>query len=68
VIPSPLRSVEHGAGANQLNDDRLDHLSDQVTALQQRMDDRFDRLQFSMIVALGSILAAFGGALVAIQV
>ena len=57
------------------NDDRLDRLADQVdrlagevTALGKHMDDRFDRLQYSMIVALGSILAAFGGALVAIQV
>ncbi len=57
------------------NDDRLDRLADQVdrlagqvTALGEHMDARFDRLQYSMIIALASILAAFGGALVAIQV
>jgi hypothetical protein len=57
------------------NDDRLDRLADQVdrlagevTALGRHMDDRFDRLQYSLIVALGGILAAFGGALVALQV
>jgi len=61
------------------NDDRLDRLADQVTdlrnhvddrfeALSARMDSRFDTIQNSMIVALGGILAAFGGALVALQV
>jgi len=57
------------------NDDRLDRLAEQVdrlagevTALGRHMDDRFDRLQYSLIVALGGILAAFGGALVALQV
>jgi len=57
------------------NDDRLDHLShqvdavrDQVNALQHHMDERFDRLQNAMIVTLASILAAFGGAIVAIHV
>jgi hypothetical protein len=49
------------------NDDRLDHLSDQVDALRNRMDERFDRLQNAMIIALASILAAFGGTLAAIQ-
>jgi hypothetical protein len=60
------------------NDDRLDHLAEQVTdlrnhvddrfdALSARMDSRFDTIQNSMVIALGSILAAFGGALVAIQ-
>jgi hypothetical protein len=52
------------------NDDRLDRLADQadrlavqLTALGKHMDDRFDRLQIAMIVTLGSILAAFGSAL-----
>jgi hypothetical protein len=56
------------------NDDRLDHLSsqvdsvrDQVDALQHHMDNRFDRLQNAMIITLASILAAFGGAIVAIR-
>jgi hypothetical protein len=55
------------------NDDRLDRLADQVdrlagqvTALGKHMDDRFDRLQIAMIVTLGSILAAFGSALLVI--
>lgn len=50
------------------NDDRLDRLADQVdrlagqvTALGKHMDDRFDRLQYSMILALASIIAAFVG-------
>lgn len=56
------------------NDDRLDHLSgqvdsvrDQVNALQHHIDSRFDRLQNAMIITLASILAAFGGAIVAIR-
>lgn len=56
------------------NDDRLDHLSDQVdsvrdqvNALQHHMDNRFDRLQNAMIITLASILAAFGGAIIAIR-
>ena len=50
------------------NDDRLDRLADQVdrltaevSALSRHMDDRFDRLQYSLIVALAGILAAFAG-------
>ena len=56
------------------NDDRLDHLSGQVDRLACRVDDlrnhvddRFDALQRSMIYTLASILAAFGSALLAIQ-
>ncbi len=49
------------------NDDRLDHLSGQVDALRHHIDNRFDRLQNAMIVTLASILAAFGGAIVAIR-
>jgi len=56
------------------NDDRIDHLSgqvdsvrEQVNALQHHMDNRFDRLQNAMIITLASILAAFGGAIVAIH-
>jgi hypothetical protein len=56
------------------NDDRLDRLADQVdrlagqvTALGKHMDERFDRLQIAMIITLGAILAAFGGALAAGQ-
>jgi hypothetical protein len=56
------------------NDDRLDHLSsqvdsvrDQVNALQRHMDNRFDRLQNAMIITLASILATFGGAILAIR-
>lgn len=56
------------------NDDRLDHLSDQVgsvrdqvNALQHHMDNRFDRLQNAMIITLASILAGFGSAIAAIQ-
>jgi hypothetical protein len=52
----------------------LDHLSnqvdsvrDQVNVLQHHMDNRFDRLQNAMIITLASILAAFGGAIVAIR-
>lgn len=55
------------------NDDRLDHLSsqvdsvrDQVNALQHHIDNRFDRLQNAMIITLAGILAAFGGAIIAI--
>jgi hypothetical protein len=55
------------------NDDRLDRLADQidqvatqVTALGKHMDDRFDRLQIAMIVTFGSILAAFGSALLVV--
>ena len=36
-------------------------------SLGQHMDDRFDRLQNSMIITMAGILAAFGGALAAIQ-
>jgi hypothetical protein len=50
------------------NDDRLDRLAGQVdrlaaevSALSRHMDDRFDRLQYSLIVALAGILAAFAG-------
>ena len=49
------------------NDDRIDHLADEVRDLRNHIDDRFDRLQISMIVSLASILAAFGGALAAFQ-
>jgi hypothetical protein len=56
------------------NDDRLNHLSGQVDRLADRVndlrshvDDRFDALQRSMIYTLASILAAFGSALLAIQ-
>ncbi|MDX6602647.1 MAG: hypothetical protein QOF13_1849 [Solirubrobacterales bacterium] len=56
------------------NDNRLDHLSgqvdsvrDRVDALQHHIDNRFDRLQNAMIITLASILAAFGGAIVAIR-
>jgi hypothetical protein len=56
------------------NDDRIDHLSGQVDSvrtqvdsLRHHMDNRFDRLQNAMIVTLASILAAFGGAIVAIR-
>jgi hypothetical protein len=40
---------------------------DRVNGLQHRMDNRFDRLQNAMIITLASILAAFGGAIVAIR-
>ena len=56
------------------NDDRLDRLADQVdrlagqvTALGKHMDDRFDRLQYSMIITLASILAAFAAGLVGLS-
>jgi hypothetical protein len=56
------------------NDDRLDHLSgqvdrlaDRVDSLRDHVDERFDALQRSMIYTLASILAAFGSALLAIQ-
>lgn len=60
------------------NDDRLDHLSGQVDSLRHHMDERFekqdariqarfDRLQNAMIITLASILAGFGGAIVAIR-
>jgi hypothetical protein len=56
------------------NDDRLDHLSDQVDSvrdrvdgLQRHMDNRFDRLQNAMIITLASTLATFGGAIIAIR-
>jgi hypothetical protein len=56
------------------NDDRLDHLSDQVDlvrdrvdGLQRHMDNRFDRLQNAMIITLASTLATFGGAIIAIR-
>jgi hypothetical protein len=60
------------------NDDRLNHLSGQVDSLRHHMDERFenqdariqarfDRLQNAMIVTLASILAGFGGAIVAIR-
>ena len=60
-------------GANW-NDVRLDHLSSQVDRLADRVDDlrshvdgRFDALQRMMIYTLTSILAAFGSAILAIQ-
>ena len=50
------------------NDDRLDRLADQVdrlagevSELSRHIDDRFDRLQYSMVIVLAGILAAFGG-------
>lgn len=56
------------------NDDRLDHLSqqvdtvrDKVDSLRDHMDQRFDSLKNMMIVTLAGILAAFGGALIAHQ-
>lgn len=60
------------------NGDRLDRLSGQVDSLRLRMDERFenqdvrfqarfDRLQNAMIITLASILAGFGGAIVAIR-
>jgi len=49
------------------NDDRLDHLSGQVDSLRHHIDNRFDRLQNAMIITLASILAAFGGTIVAIR-
>lgn len=42
-------------------------MRDQVDSLRQHMDNRFDRLQNAMIITLASILAAFGGAIVAIR-
>jgi hypothetical protein len=68
-------------GTVNWNDNRLDHLAgqvdsvrdqvyavrDRVDALQHHIDNRFDRLQNAMIVTLASILAAFGGAIVAIR-
>jgi len=61
------------------NDDRLDHLSGQVDSLSHKVDalrnhmderfvhleDRFDSLKNMLIVMLASILATFGGALIA---
>jgi chaperonin cofactor prefoldin len=52
------------------NDDRLDRLADEVAELRRHMDerfekqearieDRFDRLQNSLIITLAGILAAF---------
>lgn len=63
------------------NDDRLNHLSGQVDRVADRVndlrshvddlrshvDERFDALQRSMIYTLASILAAFGSALLAVQ-
>ncbi len=65
-------------GRTNWNDDRLDHLSEQVDSLRSHMDERFekqdarigarfDSLQNSMIVTLAGILAAFGSALLAIR-
>jgi hypothetical protein len=65
-------------GRTNWNDDRLDHLSEQVDSLRRHMDERFekqddrigarfDTLQNSMIVTLAGILAAFGSALLAIR-
>lgn len=61
-------------GRTNWNDDRLDHLSSQVDSLRHHMDDRFariesrfDTLQHAMIITLAGILAAFGGAIVAIR-
>jgi hypothetical protein len=65
-------------GRTNWNDDRLDHLSEQVDSLRRHMDERFesqdarigarfDSLQTSMIVTLAGILAAFGGALLAVR-
>lgn len=52
------------------NDDRLDRLAEEVAELRRHMDerfekqearieDRFDRLQNSLIITLAGILAAF---------
>ena len=61
-------------GRTNWNDDRLDHLSDQVDSLRHHMDDRFariearfDTLQNAMIVTIAGILTAFGSALLAIR-
>jgi hypothetical protein len=60
------------------NDDRLDRLADEVAELRRHMDerfekqearieDRFDRLQNSLIITLAGILAAFTSTVLAIQ-
>ncbi|HYJ22649.1 MAG TPA: hypothetical protein VEW07_11585 [Solirubrobacterales bacterium] len=65
-------------GRTNWNDDRLDHLSEQVDSLRSHMDERFekqnarfdarfDALQNSMFITLAGILAAFGSALLAIR-
>jgi hypothetical protein len=65
-------------GRTNWNDDRLDHLSEQVDSLRSHMDERFekqdarigarfDALQNSMSITLAGILAAFGSTLLAIR-
>ena len=58
--------------------DQVDRVAGQVAALGKHMDDRFDaqsariekrfdNLTYGLIYAMASILAAFGGALVALH-
>ena len=63
----PLALLRMEQERTKWNDDRLDHLSGQVDSLRHHIDNRFDRLQNAMIITLASILAAFGGTIVAIR-
>jgi len=46
-------------------DDRFDRVDDRFDAQAARFEKRFDNLTYGLIYAMASMLAAFGGALVA---
>jgi hypothetical protein len=49
-------------------DERFDRTDDRFAAQAALIERRFDRLTYGLIYSMAGILAAFGGALVAIQV
>jgi archaellum component FlaC len=49
-------------------DDRFDRVDDRFDSQAARIEKRFDNLTYGLIYSMASLLAAFGGALVAIQV
>jgi hypothetical protein len=46
-------------------DDRFDRVDDRFEAQAERFEKRFDNLTFGLIYSMASLLAAFGGAVVA---
>jgi hypothetical protein len=48
-------------------DDRFDRVDGRFEAQGARIEKRFDNLTYGLIYSMASLLAAFGGALIAIQ-
>jgi hypothetical protein len=47
-------------------DDRFDRIDDRFDGQAERFEKRFDNLTYGLIYSMASLLAAFGGALVAL--